>query len=77
MIVKGGALLSPGTTGRHRGHFCSQRRDGVGIVLSAIPFFCPVNHMPSVTSESCGFYSLGTRSGPGVWPTAHVRTDAS
>lgn len=33
---------------------------------SSIPSFCPLSRVPSVTGESCGFYSAGSGSGPGV-----------
>ena len=39
------------------------------------PFFLSLDHVPSGISES--FCPFGTRSGPGGWPTAPLRTDAS
>ena len=39
------------------------------------PFFLSLDHVPSGISESFG--PVGTRSGPGGWPPAPLRTDAS
>ena len=63
LIIKDGGT---GVPGYHGSLEVGDRCPRGGMVPFSIPSFCPLSHVPSVGSESCGFYSLGSGSGPGV-----------